>query len=117
MAIAPKLNFDPPPDDIRTAYIERLVPEEIKFGIDKIINERVDQVYKHKKNAAVDDNLSELALESAAIYCLTLNVSYWPHHWPESLQAKLRMKSNQERIAIAGALCAAALDRMYRKNK
>jgi len=78
-------------------------------GVELIAQERKEQIEKHKWD---DKNNIAVRLELAATFALTLDYSYYPEGWGMWWYEKMKTKSVEERIKIAGALCAAALDKL-----
>lgn len=97
-------------------------------GLGLITKERKDQLKKHNRTieADVSINSNEQLSKAASILvyngdgCLTVEdivEEHCPEHWDECDWEKLVSKSYEERLAVAGALIAAELDRLiYLQN-
>jgi|SRR3972149_891173 len=87
-------------------------------GAQLIADERREQIYRHKRTIANDvaTNTSN-ELETAAQRLLTQvlgksgHYPAWPEHWDAAICDKMDAKTDFEKIQIAGAFLAAALDR------
>lgn len=90
----------------------------MKTGIKLIAEERKEQLEKHGWDC--DNEYEGEELVQAAIYCLTLKDEDYPKYWDrwfyDKVQAKkARMSETEFKIEmkrIAGALCAAEIDRL-----
>jgi hypothetical protein len=83
-----------------------------------IADERREQIYRHKRTVANDVATNrQNELETAAQRLLTQvlgksgHYPAWPDHWDEAICDKMDGKTDFEKIQIAGAFLAAALDR------
>lgn len=84
-------------------------------GIARIQEEREEQRAKHGFSDAHDDALDGGELETAAIAVLTEDPSWWPERMDQQLFMRATEKDTQGRLAVAGALIAAELDRIERQ--
>jgi hypothetical protein len=80
-----------------------------------IADERREQIYRHKRTVANDvltntDNELEKAALRLISQVLGKHYSLWPKHWDEDICDKMDQKTDFEKIQIAGAFLAAALD-------
>lgn len=99
----------------------------MKTGIELIAEERKEQIEKHGYDEENDSSRFHVAgeLRQAAVFCLTENAVYYPVGWDSSFSRKLLGKSKRmtkkaytiERLKIAGALCAAEIDRIQQKGE
>ena len=83
-------------------------------GIEEIQQERNEQIHKHNRQVKDDvlNNPNE-ELKKAAIAMLTNDVLEFPENWNFYRKEKLlNKKTYKERLAIAGAFCAAEIDRL-----
>jgi hypothetical protein len=89
-------------------------------GVELIAKERAEQIEKHGWDLSNDDDYAQGELLMAAQFCLNVNNDLlWPwHDGPDGIGTyffkKIRAKIPTERIIIAGAFCAAELDRLAR---
>lgn len=82
-----------------------------------ILNERMEQIDKHGKTAHYDDmfnNHGELLI--AAQFCISQDRNYYPRNWDVNDMVKIEKKSHKERLIVAGALLAAEIDTITRKE-
>lgn len=83
-------------------------------GVEMIVQERLEQIEKHKMDAAHDDQYTEEELPRAARDI----ISRWKtREWPwskEWWERIMHRHTRQEELAIAGALIAAEIDRLNR---
>lgn len=86
----------------------------MKSGLKLISDERFEQQTKHQWTAEHDDQHELGELKNAALYCLTLDSSYWPDTWEEIWKEKFYNKNDVDRLIVAGALIAAEIDRRLR---
>jgi hypothetical protein len=89
-------------------------------GVIAILNERNDQIYKHKRT--VNDDIihnpnGELVQAARALLKERPVLHDFPDSWGVAACKKMLEKSYQERIAIAGALIAAEYDRTEELKK
>ena len=91
----------------------------METGIELIAQERAEQIEKHGYSIEKDiEYYKNRELESAAMYCLTQDVRYYPNTLPtnfaENIDRKLNTLSesefNTEMNIIAGAFLAAQVD-------
>lgn len=83
-----------------------------------IADERLEQIEKHGFDMVHDDawwNESGQLLD-AAMHLLSHGRHEFPASWHKSWQAKFAKKSRVEQLAVAGALIAAEIDRLNRKE-
>ena len=87
-------------------------------GIELIAQERVEQIEKHGWDLQHDEDYGQGELLMAAQFCLNVNNDMlWPwHDGTDGIGTyffnKILAKTPTERIIIAGAFCAAELDRL-----
>ncbi len=81
-------------------------------GVGIIHSERLEQQYKHGFTEECDRIYTKGELKDAAIYCLTQDFTHYPVNWDIKYADKFNMKNYKERLAVAGALIAAELDRI-----
>lgn len=88
-------------------------------GIEMIAKEREEQLNKHKKTVEDDATFNTVySMTNVAMSCLCKCWAYWPEGWSKELFEKILNKPTEERLAIAGALIAAEIDRIqYVKEK
>lgn len=87
----------------------------MKTGIELIAEERQEQIEKHGRTIfrdAVENRSGQLV--NAAIVILNGDRTYWPDTWKVSVCIHIEEKPEVERLAIAGALIAAEIDRLCR---
>lgn len=92
--------------------ISPLVPSE---GIARIQEERDEQRAKHGFSDAHDDALDGSELEYAAAAVLTEDPVRWPASMDKALFLRATEKGTLGRLAVAGALIAAEMDRIERQ--
>lgn len=88
----------------------------MKTGIELIAIERSEQIIKHQWDLTRDEDYGNGELLKAAEFCLTDNDEAWPWHdggIGTHFFNKTKAKSKQDRIILAGAYCAAELDRRH----
>jgi hypothetical protein len=89
-------------------------------GIELIAIERKEQIEKHGWDLTRDEDYKSGELVQAAIFCLNpTNSVLWPWHdngIGTHFYHKILGKTDQQRIVIAGAFCAAELDRLQYIN-
>lgn len=110
--LVPKF-YDTLTDEAR-AYIQ-ISPLVSSEGVARIQAEREEQRAKHGFSDAHDDALDGGELETAAIAVLTEDASWWPERMDQQLFMRATEKDTQGRLAVAGALIAAELDRIERQ--
>ena len=76
-----------------------------------IAEERMEQVTKHGHILMTDAKWTNKELLRASMFCMTLNETLWPVLMGEELRDKIKTKTYNERLAIAGAFIAAEMDR------
>lgn len=86
----------------------------MKTGIELITEERAEQIQKHGFDANRDDNYTIEELKDVATYLLTGEARFYPHTWSKEWKDKFDKKTRIEKLAIAGALLAAEIDRLQR---
>lgn len=90
----------------------------MKTGLELIQQERNEQIHKHNRQVAHDVlNHQDEELKKVAIAMLTNDHSDFPENWNFFKKEKLLKKPYKERLAIAGALIAAELDRLNALEK
>lgn len=89
----------------------------MKTGIELIILEREEQITKHGYDSRHDKSNSGSELLYAAIYCITGEEEDYPLGWNGCWKEKIDTKSEINKLAIAGALIAAEIDRLTELNK
>lgn len=113
---------------IETQTLRNSVKSE---GVEMIIKKRLEQITKHGFDSEHDDSPDNKhgELAQAAAYTLSSSStqfaswpgdSYWvdwPDSWDDYWQTKIDKKSPIEQLAIAGAFCAAEIDRLKRLEK
>ena len=107
--------YSPIVDDLR-------VPPsgDVLSGIGLIAKERTEQIEKHGRTVESDVKVNYRAeLHDAAIFALSLDENYYPMSWADEFKQRLLSKrgGSIERLKIAGALCAAEIDRLILKNQ
>lgn len=85
-------------------------------GVELIAKERKEQIEKHGWSSEHDDQHKEDELIDVVTYILTWDRDYWPDDWEEDQLNKLAGKSYKEQLVVAGALIAAEIDRLNRKD-
>lgn len=84
----------------------------MKTGVERIQQERTEQIEKHGYSRQKDrEQNMHGQLAMAAMFCITLDRSYWPATWNMEYRDKIAGKNQVERYSIAGALLAAEIDR------
>lgn len=86
-------------------------------GVGLIHQERLEQQYKHGYDENHDRIYTKGELKDAAIFCLTQDFTHYPVNWDIKYADKFNMKNYKDRLAVAGALIAAELDRIERIEK
>ena len=82
-------------------------------GAQKIQRERFEQIEHHRRTLGHDLAYNQNGeLKQAAKYCITLDMADWPQGWDTSFAAKIARKTEDDRLAVAGALLAAEIDRL-----
>jgi len=87
----------------------------MKTGLDKIAKERDDH-FRKGFDANHDKMNDEGQLAQAVVYSITLKEEDYPLGWRIWFMNKMRDKPLVERLAIAGSLCAAEIDRLNLEN-
>lgn len=95
-----------------TAYTVQASEKSEMDGLSAIINERFDQVQNKNYTPEHDARYDDSELKKVAVYCITLDAGSWPESWSSEIRFKIDQKSLIERMAIAGALCSAEIDRL-----
>lgn len=90
----------------------------MKTGIELIAKERQEQIEKHGRTIQDDSiNNDESQLVKASIAILDHDHKEWPTDWEYPVYIHINDKPIIERLAIAGALIAAEIDRLqYEPN-
>ncbi len=89
------------------------IQKDIMPGIRHITNERIEQIEKHGYTLQHDksEHSEGEDLINLAIYCLTLDDTYYPATWEDDQKILIKKKESViDRLAVAGALCAAQID-------
>jgi hypothetical protein len=91
-------------------------------GIELITQERKEQIEVHGKTPEYDHkhNLHRQLPYAVAILTntfLLVGLHYIPINWDETAWRKIHDKSYIERLTIAGAFCAAEIDRVQLENE
>lgn len=82
-----------------------------KSGSGMIAVERAEQIIKHGRTFATDAKYySKDVFTKAAVALLHMNINEWPQQMPQEIFLKIIAKETTERIAVAGAFLAAAID-------
>lgn len=81
-------------------------------GLRSILKERISQVIDKNHLLTTDRLYKNGELGKVALYCISLNSKQWPKHWPISFRDRLKSKSHDDRLVIAGAFLAAEIDRL-----
>ena len=83
-------------------------------GIEVIAKERAEQLSKHHYTIGKDFKFNDDGqLRQGALFLLTEDYgSSVPKCWDEDIFKKMKNKSLKDRLAIAGALIAAEIDRL-----
>lgn len=81
-------------------------------GVDMITKERNEQLEKHNYTLEYDKQYVSGELIGAALYCIMGDVEDWPKGWYTSHKDKIDCKPIVQKLAIAGALIAAEIDRL-----
>lgn len=89
----------------------------MKTGIELIAEERQSQIEKHKFNAERDAAYTNLELQSAAVFAITGAREYYPLDWDIEWKVRIQAKPEVGRLAVAGALIAAEIDRLLAIDK
>jgi hypothetical protein len=92
----------------------------MRSGIELIAQERQEQIEKHGRTVELDvaNNRGRQLSEAAAVLATELfqnnrrRLAMMPDNWDEELSFKMCRKGRVERLAIAGALIAAEIDRL-----
>lgn len=96
----------------------------MKTGSDLIAKERMEQIHKHGFKDLDASYYTNGELLQAAKYCLTLDAKDYPETWGawftlKVIEKRSRMTDDQfklEMVKIAGAFCAAEIDRLNRES-
>lgn len=86
-------------------------------GAELISIERAEQIEKHGWDVKNDANYSENELIKAALFAINPIQFEWPFYWQEKFRNKILDKTTIERLTVAGALIAAEIDRILKKEK
>jgi len=84
----------------------------MQTGIELIAKERQEQIDKHGYTPEKDKHYTKKELIHVATAILNKEPSFWPHSWSIEKYNKICSKPKKERLAIAGALIAAEIDRV-----
>lgn len=111
------------PDEVYIDLIKRAIQtcedskNKLMTGVEKIAQERLEQKVKHHRSIKSDYELNaDYQLVEAAINLLRGGRSPAPENWNEDVWIKMTLKSDEERLVIAGALIAAEIDRLNYKE-
>jgi hypothetical protein len=83
------------------------------FGAGAIASERWEQMHKHGWTILHDVNYTKDELLQAAMFCINPEVYSWPIGWSERFKDKILDKDKINRLRVAGAFIAAAIDREH----
>lgn len=92
-----------------------------KTGVEFISKERRQQIRKHGFTIAKDYKFySKGELKQAAMFCLEMvdkspihtPINKWPEGWDDYFRRTIINKEDFEKIIVAGAFCAAEIDRL-----
>ena len=87
-------------------------------GHNNITSERFEQVYQHGFSAEGDNrDHPNGELLDGAFFCISDDDAHYPKSFAPEYKEKLRSKTRLERLAIAGALIAAEIDRLKHIDK
>jgi len=94
-------------------------------GVELISKERREQIEKHGRTVQmdVDHNRAYQLAEAASVLTTEKfrnskhRFSLMPEEWDDEISLKMCKKGRKERLAIAGALIAAELDRIIENEK
>jgi len=84
----------------------------MKTGIELITKERDEQINKHGFDVTKDSGYADNELIKAALFAINPNQFEWPFYWQEIYRDKIMKKHILDRLAVAGALIAAEIDRL-----
>ena len=87
--------------------------ENYSYGAGMIAQERWEQMHKHKWDLSHDADYGDGELLQAAMFCINPKVFSWPEGWDEHFKNKILNKDAINRMRVAGAFIAAAIDREY----
>lgn len=79
-------------------------------GVDKIAQERKEQIEKHGYTVENDCRYVEGQLLMAATAIIQVDDDHWPADWNRAEYLKIMAKPRADQLAIAGALIAAEID-------
>lgn len=103
-----------PSDGLRPLFIEQQVYYPmVTLGVQLIDHERIKQI--HYKKITIEDDYklnADYQLVDAAIKLLKGGQHEPPEGWDSEIWNKMLVKSEQEKLVIAGALIAAEIDRL-----
>ena len=84
-----------------------------KTGVELIAEERQEQIEKHGFDVKNDADYSHNELLKACLFAINPAQFEWPFYWQEKFREKILNKPNEiERLKIAGAFIAAAIERL-----
>lgn len=85
----------------------------ISVGVSKIGKERFEQITKHNRTVDYDAKTNKPGdLTNGAVALLIENPGFFPGHWDKKICDHMLSKSFEKRVIIAGAFCAAELDKI-----
>jgi hypothetical protein len=84
----------------------------MKTGIELIAEERKEQIEKHGFTAEKDAQYVNCELEQGALHAIEPSMFRSPENWGSWFEEKMKGKDEVERLIVAGALIAAAIDRL-----
>lgn len=96
----------------------------MKDGLYLITKERNEQILKHGFDYVHDKSPGHCSgeLVGAAIYLLAkvprgAQLGRWPETWDKKYKEKFDQKNQIDKLAVAGALIAAEIDRLQRTDR
>lgn len=95
-------------------HINRIEPMN-SSGIERMFNERVEQIKKHKRTPLDDfqyNHRGELIDVAQNLLREQPHMTLFPDSWDEESVKKMYAKSYKDRLVISGALIAAEIDRL-----
>ena len=87
---------------------------DMTTGLEKMTDERHEQIIKHGFNSESDTDIFHQCgeLKEAAMYLLSDGACPFPPNWNPDWKKKFYGKTKIERLVVAGALLAAEIDRL-----
>jgi len=88
-------------------------------GVEMIALEREEQIIKHRYTSDWDANQTNVQLTDAAIYAINGDYETYPKDWDPEYKDKIggKGKTYIQRLAVAGALIAAEIDRFQKSQE